>query len=494
LSHCWGSSPVITSKKADIQLRRDHIQWSDLSKTFQDAITITRRLGIPYLWIDSLCIIQDDLQDWAVESSKMLSIYSGAYLTIAADHAQNGEEGCFASSSNKPLHISRIPLSDRFQIPTEALINWDHKYSLHRDHSHFTEPEQYYAPLSSLSARGWTLQERLLSRRLIHYTSWELVWECRQDIHCQCGRLSYMNRKTIMQNFHSYFRSKVQTPDLIELWMGIAEEYSKRSLTYETNKLVALSGLAKRFQSNGLQGYIAGNWVANIRDMLLWWSRPVTMSDPNCERRTEYTAPSWSWASSPSNKSIEFITLTKASIWRRSNEGRLNTRYLTRICSITAEEDTSGQLLGGRLIVVGPTITLKPASVLLKEETRVWYLVYEMSSNVCSTIPDYEREFEIMIRSGQKLTGLLWDVIPDRTRVQEDKWIHRSGYSSHIIILQQQEARDENLYRRGGIAFINWSYQGKNARPPNEIEGMKLDWGLGKDWFKDAVLGEVTII
>jgi hypothetical protein len=80
--------------------------------------------------------------------------------------------------------LSRIHLSDRFQILTEALINWDHKYSLHRDHSYLTEPEQYYAPLSSLSARGWTLQERLLSRRLIHYTSWELVWECCQDIHC----------------------------------------------------------------------------------------------------------------------------------------------------------------------------------------------------------------------------------------------------------------------------------------------------------------------
>jgi hypothetical protein len=130
----------------------------------------------------------------------------------------------------------------------------------------------------------------------------------------------------------------------------------------------------------------------------------------------------------------------------------------------------------------------------LKEEIRVWYLVCEMSSTVCSTIPDYKREFETMIRSGQKLTGLLWDVIPDRTRVQEDEWIHRSGYSSHIIILQQQEARDENLYRRVGIAFINWSYQGKNARPPNEIEGMKPNWGLGKDWFEDAVLRKATII
>jgi hypothetical protein len=178
LSHCWGPSPVITSKKADIQLRREHIQWKTLSKTFQDAVTITRRLSIPCLWIDSLCIIQDDLEDWKVESSKMLSIYSGAYLTIAADHAKNSEEGCFASSSSKPVRMKRIPLPDTFEIPGKAFVDWDDDEELNEDHANFAKPYRFRSPLSSLSARGWTLQERLFSRRLIHYTSWELVWGC----------------------------------------------------------------------------------------------------------------------------------------------------------------------------------------------------------------------------------------------------------------------------------------------------------------------------
>jgi hypothetical protein len=140
----------------------------------------------------------------------------------------------------------------------------------------------------------------------------------------------------------------------------LAEEYSKRSLTYKKDKLVALSGLAKSFQGNGLQGYIVGNWMGNIRDMLLWWSRPSTMSD-YLKRPTEYIAPSCSWASPP--HTIKFGTLAN-SYPRGLNEGRLTMRYLARISSITAEGDTPGQLHGGCLIVVGPTITLKPVGAL----------------------------------------------------------------------------------------------------------------------------------
>jgi hypothetical protein len=236
--------------------------------------------------------------------------------------------------------------------------------------------------------------------------------------------------------------------------------------------------------------------MGNIRDMLLWWSRPSTMSD-YLKRPTEYIAPSCSWASPP--HTIKFGTLAN-SYPRGLNEGRLTMRYLARISSITAEGDTPGQLHGGCLIVVGPTITLKPVGALWQEDTTDgflrsgWYLACEKSSTVCSAIPHYELEFVAMIRTSQKVTGLLWDMIPDRTRVQEDSWFHSSSYSSHIIIIQQQDPPDENLYRRVGIAFINWSYQVKNASPLDGIGGMKSDWRLGKNWFKDAVLKRLTIM
>lgn len=69
---------------------RAYIPWDKLPSTFQDAITVTRRLGIAYIWIDSLCIVQDDAQDWEREAAKMALIFESAYLTIAATAAPNG--------------------------------------------------------------------------------------------------------------------------------------------------------------------------------------------------------------------------------------------------------------------------------------------------------------------------------------------------------------------------------------------------------------------
>jgi hypothetical protein len=110
--------------------------------------------------------------------------------------------------------------------------------------------------------------------------------------------------------------------------------------------------------------------------------------------------------------------------------------------------------------VVGRTIILKLVGGLLEETVRgnlnrpIWYLACERSSTLCSAFPDYGEEFETMFQSGQRVTGLLWDVTPDRTRVQKDYWFHWSSYSSHIIILQH-DPRDNTLYRRVGIAYIN---------------------------------------
>lgn len=71
-----------------------NIFLSDLPPLFQDAIIITRQLGLRYLWIDSLCIIQDSLRDWETEAAKMASIYQNSYVTISATDASNGSAKC----------------------------------------------------------------------------------------------------------------------------------------------------------------------------------------------------------------------------------------------------------------------------------------------------------------------------------------------------------------------------------------------------------------
>lgn len=90
LSHCWGGRQPLRTTKENICSMKTCIPWAKLPNTFQDAISVTRRLGIRYLWIDSLCIVQDDAQDWEREAAKMALIFEAAYITIAATAATNG--------------------------------------------------------------------------------------------------------------------------------------------------------------------------------------------------------------------------------------------------------------------------------------------------------------------------------------------------------------------------------------------------------------------
>lgn len=110
LSHCWGDSlPLYTTKETE-PLYSQEIPSGLIPPTFRDALTIARALDIPYLWIDALCIVQDDHVEWQNEASKMQDIYSGGSLTIAAADAFNSLGGCFFndnrssdSSSDKPM-------------------------------------------------------------------------------------------------------------------------------------------------------------------------------------------------------------------------------------------------------------------------------------------------------------------------------------------------------------------------------------------------------
>ncbi|KAH9207793.1 heterokaryon incompatibility, partial [Leptodontidium sp. 2 PMI_412] len=154
LSHCWGGSILPRATKATIQLLKSTIDWGSLTKTFQDAITLTRKLGFHYIWIDSLCIIQDDENDWRVESLKMADIYENAELVVSATGAKDGSEGLF-----------------RERKPVQILASDD------------TQDSSTFNPLLT---RAWAFQEKLLATRIVHFADHELVWECKETQRCEC--------------------------------------------------------------------------------------------------------------------------------------------------------------------------------------------------------------------------------------------------------------------------------------------------------------------
>jgi hypothetical protein len=180
LSHCWGAIEIKQLKTQDLEAMKEGIEFSTLSKTFQDAIQITRGLGIPYIWIDSLCIIQDCQSDWFKESGLMGDIYANSYCNIAATAAKDGTVGCIYKRDPilaHPLHVQTTWTDG--EPTTYCLI----------DCNMWTR-EVDDAPLNQ---RAWVFQERFLSPRNLSFGANRLFWECEGKRACETfpGRLPY---------------------------------------------------------------------------------------------------------------------------------------------------------------------------------------------------------------------------------------------------------------------------------------------------------------
>ncbi|KAK2758759.1 hypothetical protein FQN54_003450 [Arachnomyces sp. PD_36] len=315
LSHCWGKKVILTTKTATLNERKAGIPVSQLSKTFQDAVKITTGLGIRYLWIDSLCIIQDDTDDWEHESKKMASIYAGSQLNIAATKSVDGDGGCFAERWT-------LDPSNRIDLPTESWedVIPDDDYegepyfisvrpALHVAHDHFTRAADYVSSLpafSPLLSRGWVFQERLLAPRTLHFHYEELIWECNTGISCECSRLTdyklgdpdaTMEDSTSDQLKTMYWAilGNSTEAEILDSWLDIISDYCSLGLTKEQDRLPALAGLSSRVAPR-LRGssYLAGLWSQDLPRALCW--RKDSISVPSY-RPPNLEIPSWSWAS-----------------------------------------------------------------------------------------------------------------------------------------------------------------------------------------------------
>ena len=266
------------------------VATSTLPQTIQDAIIVTRKLGLRYLWVDALCIIQDSASDRAAEITKMDRIYQNAQLTISAASAKTCQDGFLASPSGgngRSTSFTSIPC---------ACPNGERGNVLLRDY------QLYYSDLEPLNGRGWTLQERVLSSRILIYSSWQLQWQCQSRKKWDGGRAGYFisdpSEISAAENFQlEDERSKCIIPEETENtpwtnWTGLVSEYSKRALTEPSDKLPALAGIASRYRNETNDIYCAGIWKANLLTGLKWH-----VPEPADHRPSVYRAPTWSWAS-----------------------------------------------------------------------------------------------------------------------------------------------------------------------------------------------------
>ncbi|KAJ4108707.1 hypothetical protein NW768_012184 [Fusarium equiseti] len=299
LSHCWGKNPVLRTTKANVKDHEKAIIFRSLPKNFQDAVTICRGIGIRYLWIDSLCIIQDDKSDWETQSAEMATIYNNAYLVLAASQAANATNGFL---DRKDEGFSETPQLDaKKSLKIAKLRNPNgtisHIYCRKRNneplHQHRFKVEE--APLNR---RGWVLQENTLSRRIVHFTNSEVLWECIECLKCECMEiededLEENSRITAgMVRNAQFTRTKAYgaPEDLHKRWLYLISRYKGLVLTHDADRLPALSGLARLWQSRGAGQYLAGIWRDHLPESLLWYNEERT----SCKRWDGYMAPSWS--------------------------------------------------------------------------------------------------------------------------------------------------------------------------------------------------------
>ncbi|KAF2188595.1 HET-domain-containing protein [Zopfia rhizophila CBS 207.26] len=314
LSHCWGpvAKHLICTSKATLSDRMQRIQFEDLSMTFKDAVKICRDLDQKYLWIDSLCIIQDDGEDWSEQAAAMASIYGGSYVTLAALSSADSTQGCRI----RPREPAKPKLSryQDFNFGSRRVRILEHSPTYwHSEYGDNPYKHDGYGS-SPLRTRAWTLQERELSLRCINFAQGQLLWQCRT----MKGSSELPWQEMIRKHDDSYpLPLKLnQREDFTshgpafqrDHWYGLVEDYSSRYLTNETDKLPALAGLASKFSEEQNPGnYLAGIWSDHLPSALLWrtvplYSRnrdqPISPLAAFLPRRPQaYRAPSWSWTS-----------------------------------------------------------------------------------------------------------------------------------------------------------------------------------------------------
>ncbi|CEI66054.1 hypothetical protein FVEN_g4535 [Fusarium venenatum] len=291
LSHCWGSTrSKHLTKRENLLANQSGIPLLELPKTFQDAVHVTKALGIRYLWIDTFCIIQDDEKDWETQASLMAAIYENAYITIAAGSSDDDDGGFFAEPRDA------YTKAYKFHLDVNGI---DHEFYMRYAVPHPGEgwPVGRLLPLMT---RAWTMQERLLAKRYLCFGHNEIFWECQEDVSCSCtiaegpfnpcdGEPKFHGCEPL--KYKSSLLNNLSSNDLATLWRDLVHEYSGRNLTKSSDKLPALAGLAEKFQRVFNCGYLAGLWMNNIREDVSW---RTSGNDAPFGRMRK--GPSWSWA------------------------------------------------------------------------------------------------------------------------------------------------------------------------------------------------------
>ena len=337
LSYCWGCQEGhLRATSETLPRLRKGVDIGSLPRTLQDAVQVAISLKFDLIWIDSVCIIQDDPEDLNEEAGKMSTVYAQALLTIIAKSASACDEGFLSKKRQGSIHLANVRVGNK---PTEVRARVVHDWGHHRGGPQSYE-HHYSKWVDPVDKRAWTLQERLLSTRYVTYTSGEVQWGCKTGRDCECG-------KPLYGRLEEHLGPEDQ-------WFAMLEEYSNRNLSVHTDKLTALAGIARRLSVNlKWQQYAAGIWINQQTDELsargLVWQRSAFWREGEdvASLPSSYTAPSYSWASVVGKVIHQPVDSSKVY------------NYPTKVVDVITERaspDEFGRVSGGFIRFAGPLL------------------------------------------------------------------------------------------------------------------------------------------
>ncbi|KAI3540283.1 HET domain-containing protein [Colletotrichum abscissum] len=297
LSYCWGPPSVSKSQlittAATLADRQTKIPLPEMPDTIRDAVVFARHMGIKYIWIDALCIIQDDAEDWAKEAALMFAVYRHATLTLVAAAGDTSHSGFLKRSSPGPSVL--VPFESK---KGQGRVSGTYVLSALNEHRTWDADYPSHMHTRAWATRAWTYQEDLMSTRVLYFDNHTSYFRCQTERRLEHSSKVYDN----VQSWHHllspapedipYNEAKERRESLYERWKDLIIEYTRRKLTVPNDKFSALSGLARTFSSALEDEYVAGLWKSDlVRGML--WNTVMQPSKPKAWR-----APSWSWASS----------------------------------------------------------------------------------------------------------------------------------------------------------------------------------------------------
>ena len=493
LSYCWGGqSKFVLNRETSDDFLRGKFPLNTFPRTLRDAITITRTLGVQFLWIDALCIMQDSAEDWAAEAALMRNVYGGATITIAATNSTSTDCGIFQNRSVSPAEC---------RLEWRSLDQTEFHDLFLRSSTEFWDTTM---KKEALNTRGWTLQESLLAPRTLSFGTQQMIWECLERKSGESGRPVLPGQRhrdkgfvqKIMTNDFNAWEKTKQTLTRLSLrtmpvhwtavpnkwvsshdamysrWSAVVSDYTGRNLTVRSDILPALSGLASAFQNLLRDEYCAGLWKNDIIRGMCWTRSNMPIKDftaiKSSQRERDDYIPSWSWASIISHRVIN--AFEEEQTWPFI--GRDETAQILNVSILLKTPDVFGQIASAEISIKAPFHYTDDPS-LETSSMRSTTLPF-LREQVATTFSIAQEEYMQQHRPHEGQEFAVIRLMKTRRRMKSTvSWLQDQDMPGASILMLESTGKADR-WRRVGFFSVTRSFDAEpDERAPRFLDEMR---------------------